>query len=130
MSSTENDILSVFFCFQIARCSDEFDGSILKQVTKNEEARLLQILLTKAGWCFFKTKFHDTFVSLVESCKISKKAWTYLNGIQRLGNTSTLLNYAFECRSNIKTKVRYIEFNEVEESVENLKTFTMFAEKF
>lgn len=44
----------------------------------------------------------------------------------KLGNTSTLLNYAFECRSNIKTKVHYIDF----ESVENLKTFTMFAEKF
>lgn len=48
----------------------------------------------------------------------------------KLGNTSTLLNYAFECRSNIKTKVHYIDLNEIEESVENLKTFTMFAEKF
>lgn len=34
------------------------------------------------------------------------------------------------CRSNNGTEVHYIDFIEIEERVENLKTFTMFAEKF
>lgn len=84
----------------------------------------------KAGRCFVKTKFHDVFVSIIDSCRKSRKLWNYLSGIQGLGKTSSVLYYVLDCRRNNDNGVHYIDLIEIEKRDENLLTFTTFAEKF
>ena len=84
----------------------------------------------KAGRCFVKTKFHDVFVSIIDSCRKSRKLWNYLSGIQGLGKTSSVLYYVLDCRRNNDNGVHYIDLIEIEKRDENLLSFTTFAEKF
>eukprot|EP00105_Crassostrea_gigas_P043142 XP_019927290.1 PREDICTED: uncharacterized protein LOC109620094 [Crassostrea gigas] len=110
---------------------DEFDGSVLEYVTKDEEATLFaNIADFKARRCFVKTKFHEMFVNIIDSCRKSRNSWTYLRGIQGLGKTSSVLYYVLDCRKNNDAGVHYFDLVEIEKKDKNLQTFSTFVEDF
>lgn len=123
-----------FPSFQIPKYSDdidEFDSSVLEHVTEDEEATLFaNIVDFKARRCFVKTRFHEMFVTIIDSCRKSRNLWTYLSGIQGLGKTSSVLYYVLDCRKNNDTGVHYFDLIEIEKKDKNLRTFSTFVENF
>jgi hypothetical protein len=122
-----------FFLNQIPRNrDDEFDTSILRYATEDEEAKLFaNIIDFKAGRCFMKTKFHNVFSNVIDRIyKKCRNLWNYVTGLQGLGKTSTVLYYVLNCRRKKDKGIHYIDLNEIVKRDKYLENFTSFSENF
>ncbi|VDI14465.1 Hypothetical predicted protein [Mytilus galloprovincialis] len=111
--------------------STSFESNVMQYVKKDEEAmffaRRTDFL---SGRYFLKSKFHESFLTNIQACRLGITRTNYVSGIQGLGKTSSVLYYVLECRKNGDDGIHYFDLEKIISKDKKLNTFTEFSKKF